>query len=114
MLRCATSAMMRRTFRMSASLNSSEMRRPLYSRLPPGPSGGGGGTTTLRGGSSAAGAGGAESVERTRLLSGMARGLGGGRSEEHTSELQAPNHLLCPPLLVKKKKNTRRCHTVQA
>src|SRR3989449_6841666 len=26
------------------------------------------------------------------------------RSEEHTSELQSPPHLVCPPFLVKKKK----------
>src|SRR5258708_18780630 len=33
----------------------------------------------------------------------------GGRSEEHTSELQSPDHLVCRLLLVKKKKriNTR-------
>src|SRR5258708_22735469 len=29
-----------------------------------------------------------------------------GRSEEHTSELQSPDHLLCPLLLGKKKKHT--------
>src|SRR5258708_19383990 len=29
----------------------------------------------------------------------------GGGSEEHTSELQSPDHLLCPLLLLKKKKN---------
>src|SRR5258708_20204369 len=28
------------------------------------------------------------------------------RSEEHTSELQSPDHLLCPLLLEKKKKKT--------
>src|SRR5258708_23372898 len=26
--------------------------------------------------------------------------IGGMRSEEHTSELQSPDHLLCPPLLL--------------
>src|SRR5207244_11993939 len=30
------------------------------------------------------------------------------RSEEHTSELQSPDHLVCRLLLEKKKKNTRR------
>src|SRR5207244_11899575 len=30
----------------------------------------------------------------------------GGRSEEHTSELQSPDHLVCRLLLEKKKKNT--------
>src|SRR2546422_2343489 len=29
------------------------------------------------------------------------------RSEEHTSELQSPPHLVCPPLLLKKKTQTR-------
>src|SRR5258708_15546925 len=32
------------------------------------------------------------------------RRVAGGRSEEHTSELQSPDHLLCRLLLVKKKK----------
>src|SRR5690348_18050147 len=31
----------------------------------------------------------------------------GGRSEEHTSELQSPVHLVCRLLLEKKKKNTQ-------
>src|SRR5438552_13432958 len=30
------------------------------------------------------------------------------RSEEHTSELQSPDHLVCRLLLEKKKQNTRR------
>src|SRR5258708_29094930 len=30
------------------------------------------------------------------------------RSEEHTSELQSPDHLVCRLLLEKKKKNTQR------
>src|SRR5258708_12241750 len=35
-----------------------------------------------------------------------------GRSEEHTSELQSPDHLVCRLLLEKKKKNTpTRPHT---
>src|SRR5256885_4226104 len=38
----------------------------------------------------------------------------GGRSEEHTSELQSPCNLVCRLLLEKKKKNntrdSRRCH----
>src|SRR5258708_28497793 len=33
--------------------------------------------------------------------------LGGLRSEEHTSELQSPDHLVCR-LLLEKKKNTQR------
>src|SRR5258708_31934462 len=39
------------------------------------------------------------------------------RSEEHTSELQSPDHLVCRLLLEKKKKNTIRkqqYHTEQA
>src|SRR5258708_20454999 len=34
-----------------------------------------------------------------------------GRSEEHTSELQSPDHLVCR-LLLEKKKNTRSLETV--
>src|SRR5258708_29731003 len=33
--------------------------------------------------------------------------LGAGRSEEHTSELQSPDHLVCRLLLEKKKKQKR-------
>src|SRR5258708_29448534 len=33
-----------------------------------------------------------------------------GRSEEHTSELQSPDHLVCRLLLEKKKKNTKIYH----
>src|SRR5437764_10822135 len=33
------------------------------------------------------------------------RGAGGGRSEEHTSELQSPMYLVCRLLLEKKKKD---------
>src|SRR5258708_24543886 len=32
------------------------------------------------------------------------------RSEEHTSELQSPDHLVCRLLLEKKKKELRRCN----
>src|SRR5258708_17929322 len=32
------------------------------------------------------------------------------RSEEHTSELQSPDHLLCRLLLEKKKNNNQRLH----
>src|SRR6266581_8472649 len=34
------------------------------------------------------------------------------RSEEHTSELQSPVHLVCRLLLEKKKKKTRTTHTL--
>src|SRR5258708_26018335 len=33
------------------------------------------------------------------------------RSEEHTSELQSPDHLVCRLLLEKKKKNTQQRYT---
>src|SRR5258708_29951508 len=33
------------------------------------------------------------------------------RSEEHTSELQSPDHLVCRLLLEKKKKNNKTPHT---
>src|SRR5258708_24750201 len=35
----------------------------------------------------------------------------GGRSEEHTSELQSPDHLVCRLLLEKKKKNSNTAST---
>src|SRR5256885_11687514 len=35
---------------------------------------------------------------------------GGGRSEEHTSELQSPCNLVCRLLLEKKKKTQSQCH----
>src|SRR5258708_25638294 len=35
------------------------------------------------------------------------------RSEEHTSELQSPDHLVCRLLLEKKKKHQRRIHRVE-
>src|SRR5258708_24949273 len=35
----------------------------------------------------------------------------GRRSEEHTSELQSPDHLVCRLLLEKKKKTTRHLHS---
>src|SRR5258708_26835540 len=37
----------------------------------------------------------------------------GGRSEEHTSELQSPDHLVCRLLLEKKKKNSRINSTIE-
>src|SRR5580765_8843854 len=39
----------------------------------------------------------------------MACRRGGGRSEEHTSELQLPVHLVCRLLLEKKKKQKKKC-----
>src|SRR5258708_22116083 len=38
-----------------------------------------------------------------RGLPGSGRGVRGARSEEHTSELQSPDHLVCRLLLEKKK-----------
>src|SRR5258708_18091761 len=35
------------------------------------------------------------------------------RSEEHTSELQSPDHLVCRLLLEKKKKTTNKTHLVE-
>src|SRR5258708_23432925 len=45
--------------------------------------------------------------EPLRILAVIAgaAAVAGVRSEEHTSELQSPDHLLCPLLLEKKKKN---------
>ena len=80
MLRRDTSAMMRRTFRMSASLNSSEMRRPLYCFF--GAIGGGGGGRLPRVTAAASGlADNSYSVERMRFESRDATGCteaGGG------------------------------------
>src|SRR5947208_11775895 len=52
------------------------------------------------------------------LIGGIFGGIGGGmRSEEHTSELQSPDHLVCRLLLEKKKEDvaiidtTSRCPT---
>src|SRR5256885_12527285 len=45
---------------------------------------------------------------RSRLRSGTWRPCSGGRSEEHTSELQSPCNLVCRLLLEKKKKHTIR------
>src|SRR5947208_9845845 len=36
---------------------------------------------------------------------------GGRRSEEHTSELQSPDHLVCRLLLEKKKKKQKKIHS---
>src|SRR5438309_4331178 len=43
-----------------------------------------------------------------RALGGRAQPLEGGRSEEHTSELQSQFHLVCRLLLEKKKKKINR------
>src|SRR5258708_26828332 len=38
--------------------------------------------------------------------------ISGERSEEHTSELQSPDHLVCRLLLEKKKKNKHTMHLI--
>src|SRR5258708_13429933 len=45
-------------------------------------------------------------VRRRQLLGELAQG----RSEEHTSELQSPDHLVCRLLLEKKTKQTTNIH----
>src|SRR5258708_30724815 len=40
----------------------------------------------------------------------LAGGRGNQRSEEHTSELQSPDHLVCRLLLEKKKTSTKKQH----
>src|SRR5258708_27124266 len=47
--------------------------------------------------------------EACTLGSAVAVGFAGRRSEEHTSELQSPDHLVCR-LLLEKKKNV--CHDI--
>src|SRR5947208_3744240 len=64
-------------------------------------------------------------ANKLRAATEKARGAGGawlraaiaradklGRSEEHTSELQSPDHLVCRLLLEKKKKLNERTHDV--
>src|SRR5258708_24794533 len=48
-------------------------------------------------------------ASRSRRLSAATNTLNF-RSEEHTSELQSPDHLVCRLLLEKKKKNKRSTH----
>src|SRR5690554_7516248 len=72
------------------------------------------GKTRARGNSAcpAAGRGGARAPgARAAQPLGRGAGGGGGRSEEHTSELQSRPHLVCSLLLEKKnKKNTTKDH----
>src|SRR5258708_20824172 len=60
---------------------------------------------------------GTRSVADSEHISGLLEKAGLKRSEEHTSELQSPDHLVCR-LLLEKKKNTQHkdtstlsCHT---
>src|SRR5258708_25971373 len=49
-------------------------------------------------------------LRNSRLCDGrLPRSLGRRRSEEHTSELQSPDHLVCRLLLEKKKRKTAMC-----
>src|SRR5207244_11854850 len=48
----------------------------------------------------------AEQMQQRRLSRARCTANRDGRSEEHTSELQSPDHLVCRLLLEKKKKNT--------
>src|SRR5258708_29571634 len=51
----------------------------------------------------------ADHAERARRAAGIGAGSElAGRSEEHTSELQSPDHLVCRLLLEKKKKTADR------
>src|SRR5258708_29775818 len=53
----------------------------------------------------------AEGVVHVNVNLGLVeRGHIAGRSEEHTSELQSPDHLVCRLLLEKKKKQQLRLH----
>src|SRR5258708_9256836 len=54
-------------------------------------------------------------AERYAGVSGsLPDGVSGGlRSEEHTSELHSPDHLACPLLLVKKKKQYKQVHCTE-
>src|SRR5258708_25166751 len=47
-------------------------------------------------------------ISRSRSTSEAARGRNCSRSEEHTSELQSPDHLVCRLLLEKKKRKKER------
>src|SRR5690554_7498387 len=53
----------------------------------------------------------ANGVQQQHVVSGLGDGqVEGGRSEEHTSELQSRPHLVCR-LLLEKKKKKKRIHT---
>src|SRR5258708_17708026 len=50
-------------------------------------------------------------VQRQPIIGRIRRLPGCGRSEEHTSELQSPDHLVCRLLLEKKEKNQKHIIT---
>src|SRR5438552_4808965 len=55
----------------------------------------------------------AQTSERLRPIGGLSTwGMMFGRSEEHTSELQSPDHLVCRLLLEKKKTTTRVVYNI--
>src|SRR2546429_6417172 len=56
------------------------------------------------------GSGGGAEAGRGLFVLGAGKGADGGRSEEHTSELQSRLHLVCRLLLEKKKKNIASAH----
>src|SRR5438552_6940171 len=58
--------------------------------------------------------GGGDSGRPGRRTRAVLRERGGqGRSEEHTSELQSPDHLVCRLLLEKKKKKTKSTNNLR-
>src|SRR5258708_8583912 len=72
-------------------------------------------TTLFRSRAWAAGAGGsARSGREHRRSRSPASSAAAGRSEEHTSELQSPDHLVCRLLLEKKKNKIRNSYTPSA
>src|SRR5258708_17178823 len=52
-----------------------------------------------------------DEAERDFIVVGFRRGASAIRSEEHTSELQSPDHLVCRLLLEKKKNYPRPVYT---
>src|SRR5947208_12515477 len=58
----------------------------------------------------AGGAGAKVSLRRNSTCSSARTSTAAGRSEEHTSELQSPDHLVCRLLLEKKKVTNREGH----
>src|SRR5258708_13410096 len=53
-------------------------------------------------------------VIRSTFIAGCRQSSPRGRSEEHTSELQSPDHLVCRLLLEKKNKNVDKYKTLTA
>src|SRR5258708_23441104 len=70
-------------------------------------------TTLFRSTAILFGAGAIEELPKELARRGMLRPLHA-RSEEHTSELQSPDHLVCRHLLEKKKINSYHIYTVES